>query len=1142
MAITAASVEANGWVLKLTLTGSLSSAIVSGWSLTDSANPQTQGNVNFGAYALNPNTTPALTLAATTSGYVQSAGTAVASSAVGRTLIATKTLRKVTNATAAGVRDARNPDEADNGDGTITVRIALSQHVYAGDTGLTLTALAGWRTGSGAQSGIAVTNNSTVAAPAPIVRWTDVPYQLQGGPFTLECVVASHHPNGLAPVAGVKFTVTDGTTVKTYWATALSTSTAYPAKNGDGTANLALRVYAVTVDPTTATALTKGLLRCDFTVYPWIGPAQTSDPAGTRSMTGLGTAASATAAFVPFVVAWNPGGAWITPRYAYVNASTGATTAAAANVSTSAATAAATPLATVNLAIESLRLDAVAHTSTGTVAAANGQAAITQSLDGCRIRLAAGVSFVGSQTVTAGVQTLATWLVIEGDPADANPRADCILRSAASVTSRVTRVAYANLSVEAGTSTVMAQTLTWLNNAELRGQSGQTTATTTPFGATNGLIYATNVKWWQYGLGAVSSGTTQSPVLLRAVQVERQMGAPVVLNCARLPSAIAGQPGVANIVSATDVGSSLERIILGNDLRYINGTYAYNFVALANANVPVTAPYSTNSLTLGTAFPVVSRQAAIDNVVEAIGSVGYPLFNGIGENNPSVSTENIIEGNTHTGDRVNAWYNDLNLATVALTDTTDSIARVNRLANNVYTKCASKHDEFNDPTVAAQRIGVALSATRNKAYAVGAEIVVAGSPANVYHCTTAGTTASTGGPTGTGSAISDGSVVWQWIATEARQHGYRPGAISAWSAHYGVGAEGNIDLAGVGDPAVDPNLIHEFLGVGSDRLFDDGTAAITAMPWTTDASGTPNRLACQTLQTTGGGNYKPLSTGSATYLLGRGRTANVDMDSLGQARAVPFTAGAIEGAAVIAIVPSGDRQASRAATSLTGWAATLGALRVAMASRAAASATGWSTTLGIVRAAMASRAAVALTGWSTTLGTTRTGMASRAAPSLTAWSVAVAAAGGALASRASATAAGWSALLVIGGGRLASRATAAALGWTTTFTAAAGSLGSLVAASVTRWLVSLAAGGDRSATAASPGTVTWAGDLTPDSDWLPGMVSAPIVTTAGSWLIVIDAGRIAIVDRTLPILLPGTTTPAERTLIVAGDWRTTCIA
>lgn len=47
------------------------------------------------------------------------------------------------------------------------------------------------------------------------------------------------------------------------------------------------------------------------------------------------------------------------------------------------------------------------------------------------------------------------------------------------------------------------------------------------------------------------------------------------------------------------------------------------------------------------------------------------------------------------------------------------------------------------------------------AYAVGAQVT---NGANVYTCTTAGTSASSGGPTGTGSSITDGTCVWAFFS------------------------------------------------------------------------------------------------------------------------------------------------------------------------------------------------------------------------------------------------------------------------------------------------------------------------------------------------------------------------------------------
>ena len=1116
MAITAA-IEANGWVLRLTVPGSLSSAIVAGFSLAVGNDTPTQWATNFSAYALAPNAaTPAATLAITGSnGFVQSGGQAVASNAVARRLIVTKALRKATvSGNATGTRVPKNPDEIDNGDGTITVRLALSQHVYATDAGLTLTLAAGWRQGASAAT-VAVSNGSTIAAPAPIVRWADVPYQLQSSAFPLEIVVASHHPIGVAPVAAVKFTVTDGTTVKTYWATALSTSTRYPAMSGDSASALALRVYSVTVDPTVATALTKGLLRCDWTVYPWIGPAATSDVAGTRSMTNLGTAALATSAFVPFVVAWNPGNSWIVPRYAYVDPVAGATTAAAANTSTTATTAAATPLATINLAIESLRL------ASTTLAAANGQAAITQSVDGYRVRLVAGTNLgAGSTSVTFGVNTLATWLVVEGDPANANPRANCIVQSPASASgsSRVTRVHFANLTLLAQTNACLAVNAAWVDGIEVRGVAGQTNTTGNPVSPSGSFEWITATKWWQHGTAPALAGTV-NPVLVRATTVERAINAPVVLNCARLPTGLTGNAGVTGAATtspSSDPGAALERMVVACDFRFLNGAGAVFPAALANASIPTVAPYAPGSLALGKTYPLASRQAWLNNVAEEYGTTSV-LFGGIGENNSVVASENIIEGNTYTGDRTNCWYNDLNLATVALNDSENCLIQVNRFANNVLMKCASKQDAFNDPSVASQRIGVALSATRNRAYAVGAEIVIAGSPANIYHCTTAGTTATTGGPTGTGSAISDGSVVWQWIATEARQHGYRPQATGGWPSHYGVNYEGNIDFLGVGDPTYDPEFIHEFFGIGSQRLVDSGLS-VSATPYTLDKSGTTNRLAFQLAPDgSGGGNYRPLTTGAGTYILGRAVNGNVDADNRGVARVAPFAAGALEGLTLATLVPAADRQTSLASSPTARWAVTVAVAKAMLASSAAASRLTWAATLAAAATTMASRVTAGATGWTARLAAGAAAQATLATASTTAWATGLALMAGQLATHTSAGAVGWGATLASAGGHLASRVTTTVAGW----------------------LAALAGASAVSATRVAAGGVTWVGILDPDFARTPQSASAAIVTAAGPWLVLVDAGRIVIVDRTLATLLPGTTPPPERTLIVAGDFRLT---
>ncbi|MBC7497717.1 MAG: hypothetical protein H7243_11245, partial [Sphingomonadaceae bacterium] len=77
---------------------------------------------------------------------------------------------------------------------------------------------------------------------------------------------------------------------------------------------------------------------------------------------------------------------------------------------------------------------------------------------------------------------------------------------------------------------------------------------------------------------------------------------------------------------------------------------------------------------------------------------------------------------------------------------------------------------------------------------------------------------------------------------------------------------------------------------------------------------------------------------------------------------------------------------------------------------------------------------------------------------------------------------------------------------------------------------------------AGAGVVTWLCAVSPASARSLSAATGSIVAIVGGRIVVIDSGRIDIADRTLPILLPGSATPRERTLIVTGDFRTTTIA
>lgn len=65
---------------------------------------------------------------------------------------------------------------------------------------------------------------------------------------------------------------------------------------------------------------------------------------------------------------------------------------------------------------------------------------------------------------------------------------------------------------------------------------------------------------------------------------------------------------------------------------------------------------------------------------------------------------------------------------------------------------------------AAASLAAATAWAGSTTYSVGA---LRGNGGNLYLCTTGGISSSSGGPSGNGSAITDGSVVWRWIGTGA---------------------------------------------------------------------------------------------------------------------------------------------------------------------------------------------------------------------------------------------------------------------------------------------------------------------------------------------------------------------------------------
>ena len=929
MAIIAASVEANGWVLRLDVTGSLG---------------------NFASYALDPDGTARLALTSDHSGFAPSGGLAVAG-ILGRALIGTKPLRVAAEVVGTALQPARI-DEVDLGGGVIRVRIALSEHLYATDTNLRLSVAAGWRTGETAASAIIVTNNSTIVAPIPIMRWALTPLSVVTGAFRLSLVVFSHHPNGFQPVAGVRFTVTDGTTTKAAWTTALTTDNSM----GDN-----LRCYTLTIDPATATALTQGLLRCDAEVYPWLGSMRTTDTAGTRSMANLRADAVSVNAAAPFVVGYDPAGTRYNSFVAFVDPVNGTTTAATGMVQATLALARAVAPALrpkdINTALQA------GYLGNRTLPAANGQASVTRSVDGMQIVMAAGnhTDGAGAGAVTFGINSPEMPVRITGDPDDSNPRTNCILQIQPSrPVNRATRVVLQRLTWEIGGAAMMGtgQQQIIVDDCIVRGKTGFETDTAVPLGGTvvagTWSLAMTRSRWWRTGV-TVSQASARMG-LMRGCEHSRLVSA---VQCALKNRVIprtedatltAIQTGIAfsGWPAPTLPEQAEDMIVAYNDIRSWEGR--------------VWAPTAVPAAISATVAPSVRRQAFVGNLCERIATtrpgsrISMPFLS-IGEGLLITASYNIIEGNTFAGERVNMIYNEPPATTLADVNTLNSTSFVTRSAGNSFAYHGTKHDDFFLQTAADVR-------------------VANGQPAN----------------------------------------GYRPQLIGGWSFLYGVGHEGNAFLWNSWTTAAFAYLQYVgrrsyFTGsvptvpVYIDDRSYDGSNAGGGNYFPAATSPVLGRVVRGQCDVDSNGTARPVLADAGVFQTVASMLVPAGARSGTTARS-PITAW------TAGLSPAAGRSAHRVAPAITRWTTGLLPAASRSAQRAAPAGTGWTTALVPASGRLAQRAAPANTGWTTGLVPAAGQSAQRVAPAMARWHTTILPMADRLVHRGQATTVGWRTAIV----------------------------------------------------------------------------------------------------------------------------------
>lgn len=628
--VQSASIEQDGTVLALIISG----VSAGSWE----------------AYGINApsDTMPGVQLATVTAGYDRISGQAVANAARARPLIALKPCRKTPIAPSSVMQpNSKVLDEVDHGDGTRTVRLRLSQHVYQGDA-CTLSLAAGWRNGAPAQSGIAVTNGSTRPA-APVVggRWLTPPKQRVTGSFRVDVMAGSINPEGRSGLAAVRFDVTDGTTTKSVWAVGLSTSTAY----GDS-----VRCWGADIDPS---GLNLGLITVHKTLFPWVGASRTS---------GSGQSAAAgsfvNTADAPLVMAYDPAGTRYAEAWVMCDPVNGTTTASAAMVQSSLAAAKAVAPASKPASITTA-MQAV-YLSNRAAAAANGQAALTRMADNAIVVVPAGVTPIAGSAITTGFTATECWPIVMGDPADANPRANCIVAGGATApTWRMTHLNLRDVTLRLAGGAV-APPQSWLHNVQVEAAGGSE--------GTNGFL-STSAASWLYATGSAigasltsvsfqQAGSANRFALVRSCTTPRSITALAIVNCSAR-----GYNGWVNI---GDADSQADWVLANCSLPSANG------------NTGISWPYITAD-----GYRQHVRPLVLNVLMERIGTEGQPFWQQ-GENQFARYTHAVIEGVSAVGQRTNTLYNDPG-------DLTSHNAHVDcRVANCFFDWMPTKQDDYAD--------------------------------------------------------------------------------------------------------------------------------------------------------------------------------------------------------------------------------------------------------------------------------------------------------------------------------------------------------------------------------------------------------------------------------------------------------------
>lgn len=850
MTVISAAVEANGWVLAVRGTWA---ATAGAWEYAgyDRTNGRfLSGGVDqFPLYPDSPD--PKIMMQVASPGYERVAGLPVANPGRLRTLIATKAIRRP-------FPNQAQLDEIHHGDGTRTVRLALTQRVFANDVIQSASFLAGWKFGeAGVVPGVVV-NGSTRTVQLPVSRWATVPYQLVSGtgasPRTsvrVDVLVASHFPEHVGSaynqaVAAVAVQAFDGTNMG-----AVSWLTQGTSAEVDG-----LRCWTGEVD---VRGLTAGVITLHKTLYPFIGAARS---------TGSAHVATALASTVPdwaqpLQLCFDPVGDRYAGKRKYVFIDTASPNALTSNsgsvvlhgdIASARAAAATTKPQNITVAIEAFRDQGIPYPNANGLTVATGR--------GCEfweILIHEGQTVQpGSGTVTGSNfwNSREGFVVIRGDPAAANPRASCAIQSrgtAAGIT--VQRLKITGCRVLLGQSSLFSNAtnnLQWLDDCDVTAKPGFAGDSFSV--RASGNLWTTNLNCWGYS--SQPAGALLQRNIVRSVGSRSMCHVNVTVNY---------EPGVSNTSYLFDVDDPDAMI--------------WNFKAFRwNKTVIRADEQSSSPGTLGAwGSPHLLLRAALVNVlVEGDDTRLVQL----GEEGYSQMNDCIWDGVTTVGDGVN-FHNEPPWPILNFSGTTFEVgleAHGLSVGNSVTISGCAPAGYNGTFTVAsvqdANRFRIAISPAPGIMSTKGFVTLPGGAVRalrfwNLRH---------------TGNTLLN--VAFDRNATKNDVWRGDGEVTGNWEIVFGVGMQAKVHANRIAGSPQDWQYAYAGL-----RAYTDLSYAANGTDWwkfVNDATGHDGRVAAFY------GDYRP---GAGSPVLGRGRVSNIDRTLDGGVRGAQFAAGALGPAA-----------------------------------------------------------------------------------------------------------------------------------------------------------------------------------------------------------------------------------------------------